>query len=397
MSALPRSIWALGIVSLFMDVSSEMVHAVLPGFLIGVIGAGALTLGIIEGMADAVASITKLFSGAVSDRIGKRKPLIVAGYTLSGLTKPVLALAQGVGFVLGARFADRIGKGVREAPRNAMISDMLLPPDRPAAFGLRQTLDTWGAVLGPLVAMLLLLLGADARTIFVAATVPALCAVLVLIIAVREPQTPALIRPGSFRPWPLTRANARRLPGRFWRVMVLVALFSLARFSESFVLLRGIEGDFAAAWVPGVLVLLNLVYALTAYPFARWSLAIGTKPLLIGGLAVLVVADLVLAMASTWPLVLIGAALWGLHMGMTQGLLTAFAGDLAPDDLHGTAYGLFHLVAGLALLAGSLAAGALWKLYGPTPVFFMGGTIALIALILVPAVHAPRPDGGEDD
>jgi len=375
---LPRSIWALGLVSLLMDISSEMIHSLLPVFLIGVLGASAASVGLIEGIGEATASISKLFSGWLSDRLGRRKALTLIGYGLGALSKPLFALAPAVGWVLAARFSDRIGKGIRGAPRDALIGDLVRPELRGAAYGLRQSLDTVGAFAGPLLAMALMaLFNDDFRLVFWFAVIPGVAAVAVLALAVHEPPSGRV--DGAARP-PLHWSEIRQVGTRFWGVVGVGAVLTLARFSEAFLILRAQGVGLPLALVPAVLVVMNIVYAGTAYPMGRLSDRIDRRTLLAAGFVVLLLADLVLAVAPDLWLVMLGVALWGLHMGMTQGLLAAFIADAAPAALRGTAFGIFHLVTGIALLLASLGAGILWELVGPPATFLVGAAITALGL-----------------
>jgi MFS family permease len=376
-AALPAGVWVLGFVSLLMDVSSEMVHSLLPLFLVGTLGVSVLAVGVIEGIAESTALISKVFSGALSDFLGKRKGLAVLGYAMGALSKPVFALAGGVGEVVTARFVDRVGKGIRGAPRDALLADITPEAIRGAAFGLRQSLDTVGAFVGPLLATALMLLWAnDFRAVFWVAVVPGLMAVVLLVVGIREP-APAVVRR---RVNPIRREALVRLGGPYWRVVAIGAVFTLARFSEAFLVLRAQQVGIAAAWVPLVMVAMNVVYAATAYPFGRLSDRLDHRQLLALGLVVLVVADLVLAAAGGWPLLLLGVALWGMHMGMTQGLLAAMVAATAPADLRGTAYGFFNLLSGVAMLVASVVAGLLWDRLGSAYTFVAGAGFALLTL-----------------
>ena len=380
---IPSGVWVLGFVSLLMDVSSEMIHSLLPMFLVGSLGLSVLTVGLIEGIAQSTALITKVFSGALSDFLGRRKGLAVFGYALGAFTKPLFAIAEGAGLVVAARFLDRVGKGIRGAPRDALMADITPPAIRGAAFGLRQSLDTVGAFTGPLLASVLMLAWAnDFRAVFWVAVLPALLAVALLAFGLREPAPPAGRRPAN----PIRREALARLGRAYWRVVGLGAVFTLARFSEAFLVLRAQQLGVAMAWVPLVMVAMNLVYAASAYPFGWLSDRVEHRLLLGAGLIVLIAADTVLAMASDWPLLLFGVALWGVHMGMTQGLLAAMVAATAPADLRGTAYGFFNLLSGVALLAASLIAGALWDACGPAVTFAVGAAIAAAALLLVGVV-----------
>lgn len=381
-SKLPKSIVALGLVSLFMDVSSEMIHSLLPVFLVTVLGASALSVGLIEGIAEATASIAKVFSGVISDWMGRRKPLVLLGYGLAALTKPLFPLAQGVGAVFTARFIDRIGKGIRGAPRDALIADITPPEIRGAAYGLRQALDTVGGFAGPLLAMALMAATQDNfRLVFWVAVAPAVICVLLIIFGVEEPEAnrSTACAPAQLRS-PLHRENLRRFDHRFWWLVAFAAVLTCARFSEAFLLLRAENVGLAVTWVPVMLIVMNVMYALSAYPFGKFSDNGGRRRLLIWGIALLIVSDLVLALAGNIWLVGLGAALWGLHMGATQGLLSVLVADAAPADLRGTAFGVFNLVSGLALLAASVLAGSLWAVFGPAMTFYVGAGIAGISL-----------------
>ena len=377
---IPPGIWALGFVSMLADISSEMIHSLLPLFMVTVLGASALTVGLIEGLAEATALIVKVFSGALSDYLGKRKVLAVLGYGLSALTKPLFAVATSAGVVLTARIVDRVGKGIRGAPRDALVADIAPAHLRGAAYGLRQSLDTVGAFVGPLLAVGLMLLWADDfRVVFWVAVIPGALAVLVLLLAVREPQRD----PAAKRVNPVQWRNLKRLGRAYWWVVAVGAVFTLARFSEAFLVLRAQQGGMPLAWIPMVMVAMNVVYAASAYPFGRLSDRVSHARLLALGLGVLVAADLVLAQSSHWEAILIGVALWGLHMGMTQGLLATMVADTAPDDLRGTAFGFFNLVSGLTMLAASVVAGALWDQFGAALTFFAGAAFCLAALGLL--------------
>lgn len=387
---MPAGVWALGFVSLLMDVSSEMVHSLLPLFMVTTLGASAFTVGLVEGAGEATALVVKVFSGVLSDYWGRRKGLAVFGYALGALTKPVFAVASSVGWVLTARLADRVGKGIRGAPRDALIADIAPPAVRGAAFGLRQALDTVGAFLGPLLAVGLMLLWAnDFRAVFWVAVVPGLMAVALLVLGVHEPDKPA----GAVRSNPVRRANLRRLGPAYWWVVGIGALFTLARFSEAFLVLRAQQSGVVTALVPLVMVAMNAVYALSAYPFGALSDRIRHSTLLVLGLLVLIAADLVLAQSSHPAVLLLGVALWGMHMGMTQGLLATMVADTAPADLRGTAFGFFNLVSGLALLIASGVAGLLWDWLGASATFYAGAGFCLLtlcALALQPATGGRR-------
>jgi MFS family permease len=374
----PAAVVALGLVSLLMDVSSEMVHSLLPMFMVGPLGASVTAVGLVEGVAEATALIVKIFSGTLSDALGKRKALALVGYALGAATKPLFALAGGVGAVLVARFVDRIGKGIRGAPRDALVADLTPPPLRGAAFGLRQSLDSLGAVAGPLAATALMLAWADDfRAVFWFAVVPGALAVLLLILGVREPERAA----AAARVNPLRRDALRRLGADYRAVVAIGAVFTLARFSEAFLVLRAQQLDVPTAQVPLVMVAMSAVYALTAYPFGAWSDRISHRRLLAAGLAMLIAADAALALARGWWLLGLGVGLWGVHMGMTQGLLAAMVAHTAPADLRGTAFGVFNLASGIALLLASAVAGALWDAFGAAATFWAGAALALLTLL----------------
>ncbi len=385
---LPKSIWILGFVSMLTDISSEMIHSLLPLFMVGTLGASTLTVGVIEGFSEGMAMVIKVFSGSLSDYLGKRKWLAVIGYAMSAFTKPLFALAPSVGFIFTARLADRIGKGIRGAPRDALIADITSPESRGAAFGLRQALDTVGAFIGPLIAVGLMLLWAnDFRKIFWVAVLPAMLAVALLMFGVVETDQQGKRKPGN----PVSRHNLRRLSFNYWWVVVVGAVFTLARFSEAFLILRAHQVGVPVALVPLVMVAMNVVYAACAYPFGHLSDKVNRVYLLAAGLLVLIMADLVLAYSTNWGALLLGVALWGVHMGMTQGLLAAMVAATAPADLRGTAFGIFYLMSGIALLTASTVAGMLWDSYGAAYTFYAGAGFCLLTLIAL--LTAPRlPD-----
>lgn len=375
---IPSGVWALGFVSLLMDVSSEMIHSLLPLFMVTVLGTGAIAVGIVEGLAESVALMVKVFSGALSDYLGRRKPLALFGYTLGALTKPLFAMASGLGLVMAARLLDRVGKGLRGAPRDALVADITPPQLRGAAFGLRQSLDTIGAVLGPLLAMALMLLWADDfRAVFWVAVVPGVMAVALLQFGVQEPASNKVHKGIN----PITSKNLARLSRAYWWVVSIGAMFTLARFSEAFLILRAQHVGMSIAFAPLVMVAMNLVYAMTAYPFGRLADQLSHSKLLGCGLLVLIAADLVLAVAEHWSMVVVGVGLWGMHMGMTQGLLAAMVADHAPDDLRGTAYGFFNLACGVAMLAASVVAGFLWDTLGASFTFYAGAMFCTVTIV----------------
>jgi MFS family permease len=389
LGAVPSGVWALGFVSLFMDVSSEMIHALLPLFLVSVLGASAISVGLIEGVAESTASVAKLLSGALSDRLARYKLLAALGYALSAATKPAFALAPSVGWVLGARFVDRVGKGIRGAPRDALVAELSPPQVRGGSFGLRQALDTVGAIAGPLLATVCMAVAKGAfRTVFWLATLPAFMAVALMLFGVREPEATRPVRPAeSLNPVPAWRG----LPAAYWWVVAIGGVLTLARFSEAFLILRARSVGLDAALAPLVLVAMNVAYAGSSYPAGRLSDRVPRLRLLRGGFAILAVADLVLARAEGPVLVLCGVLLWGLHMGVTQGLLSALVADTAPWTARGTAFGIFNLVLGLALFIASILAGWLWQYHGASSPFLAGGVLLAIALLCLEAV--PRLGG----
>lgn len=385
-------IWALGFGSLFMDISSELIHSLLPVFMVTTLGASMVTVGIIEGLAEATAAIVKVFSGALSDYLGKRKFLMVLGYTLAAFTKPIFPLATSVSGVFTARFIDRIGKGIRGAPRDALVADLTPSHMRGAAYGLRQALDSMGALIGPLLAVgLMIWFANNIRTVMWVAVVPAFIAVALLLIYVREPER--AYADGPPKP-PLTVSDAKHLPLRYWLVVLLGAVFTLARFSEAFLVLRAQDVGLGIGYVPVVMIVMNLLYAGAAYPAGAAADHVSQRTLLLFGLALLIAADLVLAFAASPLIVYAGAALWGLHMAFTQGLLSKLVADTAPSELLGTGFGIFNLVSGGALLLASVIAGSLWNSLGASSTFLAGAVFAAVAAIgLLAAVrhHEPRP------
>jgi MFS family permease len=368
----------LGFVSLLMDISSEMIHSLLPLFMVTILGASTMAVGLVEGLAESLALVVKVFSGTLSDYLGKRKGLALFGYALGAFTKPLFAVASGIGLVLTARLLDRVGKGVRGAPRDAMVADIAPPQLRGAAFGLRQSLDTVGAFLGPLLAVGLMLLWAnDFRAVFWVAVIPGLMAVALLLFGIHEPEH----RQASKGRNPIRWDNLTRLGSAYWWVVGFGAIFTLARFSEAFLVLRAQHGGIPVALVPLVMVAMNLIYALSAYPFGKLSDQMSHMRLLTLGLLVLIAADLVLATIDHWGVVLLGVGLWGLHMGMTQGLLATMVADTAPADLRGTAFGFFNLASGLAMLIASVLAGFLWDQFGASFTFYAGALFCGIAVM----------------
>ena len=383
--AIPAGIWVLGFVSMLMDISSEMIHALLPIYMVTVLGTSALTVGVIEGIAEATASITKIFSGALSDWLGKRKALAALGYGLAALTKPIFPLAPSVGWLVAARFIDRIGKGIRGAPRDALVADLAPPHLRGAAFGLRQSLDTLGAFIGPLLAIAVMWLTVnDFQAVFWIAVIPAFLSAGLIIVAVKEPERPKDLRQVRM---PLRRDELRRLGASYWWVVAIAAVFTLARFSEAFLVLRAQSLDLPLVFIPVVLVIMSLAYSLSAYPVGILADRMDKITLLIVGLLLLLAADIVLAYAQGMIGLAVGVVLWGLHMGFTQGLLAALIAETAPPELRGTAFGMFNVITGVALLVASILAGALWDWTGPQGTFLAGAGFTLLSLIGLVAVR----------
>ena len=382
---IPAGVWALGMVSLFMDLSSELIHALLPVYLVTILGTSMITVGVIEGIAEATASITKVFSGALSDRLGRRKELVVLGYGLAAITKPVFALATTVNWIVAARFVDRIGKGIRGAPRDALIADLSPEAVRGASFGLRQSLDTMGAFLGPLLAIALMWLTSDdIRLVFAFAAVPAFIAVGLLIVGVREPAHGTRSRDARV---PLSLQELRGLGKAFHRLTAFALLFSLARFSEAFLILKADASGLPLSLVPAVLVVMNLAYAAAAYPAGALSDRVGRIGTLAVGLALLIAAHGVLAVSGGLSGVTLGVVLWGLHMAFTQSIVASLVADFVPAERRGTAYGIINLVTGLGLLSASLLAGALWDAAGPSAPFLTGAGLALACCLALPRLR----------
>lgn len=378
LSRIPRGVWVVGGVSMLMDISSESIHSLLPLFMVTTLETSVLVIGLIEGLAEATALFIKVFSGAISDYLGKRKGLALLGYGLGALSKPFFALASSSGMVLGARLMDRAGKGIRGAPRDALVADITPPELRGAAYGLRQSMDTTGAFLGPLLAVgLMLLLHNDFRAVFWIALIPGFLSVALLYFGLKEPKTPVEHK----RTNPIKRENLTRLGKSCWWVIGLGAVFTLARFSEAFLILRAQQSGVPLALIPLVMVVMNVIYSFSAYPFGKLSDGMSHTRLLQWGLVVLIAADVVLALSTHWIGIIVGVALWGMHMGMTQGLLAAMVAKTAPADLRGTAFGLFSMVSGVGLLMASVGAGAIWELWGAEYTFYAGAVICLLTLL----------------
>jgi MFS family permease len=385
---LPGGIWVLGFVSMFMDISSELVHSLLPIFMATVLGASMVTIGIVEGVAEGVAAITKMFSGALSDYFGKRKFLAVLGYALGAISKPIFPLATTIGWVFGARFVDRIGKGIRGAPRDALVADIVPPQLRGAAYGLRQSLDSAGAFVGPLFAVVFMIWFAnDIKAVLWIAVVPAFFAVFLLIVALREPESS---EHGAGPRIHLTLTDAKRLSLQYWLVVTLGAVFTLARFSEAFLILRAQDVGLAIGYTPAIMIVMNIAYSIFAYPAGAAADRLPARTLLLFGLWVLVAADVLLAIATSPWIAFIGAVFWGLHMALTQGLLSKLVADTAPAELRGTAFGVFNLISGGALLLASVIAGSLWSLFGASATFIAGASFATLAAIGL-LLYRPNP------
>ncbi|MFS2069131.1 MFS transporter [Pseudomonas sp. CT11-2] len=377
---IPRTVWALGFVSLFMDLSSELVHSLLPVFLVTTLGASALTVGVIEGIAEATAMVVKIFSGAISDFIGRRKGLLLMGYGLAALSKPLFPLAQSVDLVFTARFLDRIGKGIRGAPRDALVADVAPAEIRGACFGLRQSMDTVGAILGPVLAIMLMLWLGQIHLVLWFAVIPAVISVALIVGGVKEPTD--VTGKHTFRS-PIHWKVLREFSRGYWWVVIVGGLFTLARFSEAFLVLKAQQTGLTATWVPMVMVVMSLLYAVSAYPAGWLSDRISRTKLLCVGMGLLILADLLLAQADSIMTMLAGVALWGLHMGFSQGILATLIADTAPEHLRGTAFGLFNLISGVCLLIASVLAGALWETSGSASTFIAGAVLAAAALALL--------------
>lgn len=384
---IPRTIWALGFVSLFTDLGSEMVHGLLPVLMAGTLGASALTIGLIEGAAEALVLVTKVFSGYFSDAIGRRKPLVLLGYGVAALAKPLFPLADSIATVTTARLLDRFGKGIRGAPRDALVGDLAPPSIRGACFGLRQSMDTVGAVLGPLVAIgLLWAFADDIRTVLWFAVIPGLVSIALLLTVVPEPDD-RQCRPARL---PITRQGLAHLGAAFWGLVAVGALISLARFSEAFLVLRASERGVPLTFIPLVLVVMSGAYMLSAYPAGRLSDRLPRTVVLAAGMAVLAVANIALALAEGYAMLFAGIALWGLHMGLTQGILASLIADVAPVEYRGTAFGVFSLVSGAGLLAASVLAGLLWDVVNPAATFVAGAVVAIIATVATLRMSSPK-------
>lgn len=385
---IPPTVWILGVVSLLMDVSSEMISTLLPLFLVSGLGLSALAVGLIEGASASIALATRMLSGMLSDRLRHRKWLAVLGYGLAAVSRPMFPMADGALGILGGKFIDRVGKGIRGAPRDALIADVTPPELRGRSFGLRKSLDTVGGFIGPLIAIALMLATAnDYRTVFWLAAIPAVLAVVLLIVGIREPETPSTLRSKPLLKW----RETLRLDGPTWGVIGVAGVLALARFSEAFLLLRANDAGVPVAWVPLVIVFMHLIYGALAYPVGVLSDRVGRMRMLIISLGFLIAADLVLAQADSLPWLLVGVALWGAHMGFSQGILATMIADRAPAALRGTAFGLLSVISALAILVGNGLAGGLWTVFGPAATFYTGAGLAALAGLLLIWRHRANP------
>ena len=377
---IPKGIWVLGFVSMLMDISSEMIHSLLPLFMVTSLGMSAFAVGVVEGIAEATAMIVRVFSGALSDYLGKRKGLILFGYALGAFTKPVFAFTSSIGLVLAARFLDRFGKGIRSTPRDALVADMAPECLRGASFGLRQSLDTLGAFFGPLLASSMMLLWCDNfRMVFWVAVIPGVIAVVLVIVGVREPERKTVRQSGN----PLSLYKFKQLGPAYWQVVAIGSIVMLARFSEAFLVLRAQQTGIPMTFVPLVMVVMNCIYAMTSYPFGKLADSTNHSTLLIIGLCVLLIADIALAVGGHWSVILAGVAFWGIHMGMSQGLLATMVACTAPEKLRGVAFGCFNLVVGVTALFSSLTAGFIWDTWGASSTFYMGASFCIISIVMI--------------
>ncbi|MDO8691148.1 MAG: MFS transporter [Dehalococcoidia bacterium] len=377
-----RNVLVLGLVSLFNDISSEMLYPLIPIFLTAVLGAPVAVVGLIEGIAEATASLTKAYSGWISDKFRKRRPLIALGYGLSAVSKPLLSLATGWPVVLGLRFGDRVGKGVRTAARDALIADSTDAAHWGRAFGFHRALDTSGAVFGPLLALALLgLLGDNLRLVFLLAFIPAAIGVL-LIAKVRErPRSAPTSQPNFSIRWSL-------FDRRFKVFLLVVLVFSLGNSSDAFLILRAksLLGDSTFLTVLAY-ALYNVVYALASTPAGILSDRIGRKWVMGGGFVVFAAVYFGFALAGHPETIWVLFAVYGFYIAMTEGVGKAFTVDLVPAELRGTALGSYHTAVGVMSLPASLLAGLLWTYVSPEATFALGGVTAILAAAMLPLVH----------
>ena len=390
---LPRTVWVLGFVSLLMDLSSEIYHALLPAFVTVTLGLPVIALGAIDGIAEATASFGKLVSGRLSDRSRRRKPWIMAGYGLAALSKPLFPIAQGAFELMAARFADRVGKGIRGSPRDAMIADETPPEMRGRAFGLRQALDTVGALLAPVAAIALMAwLAGNIRLVFWIAVIPAALSFLLSWLVLRETDRP------NFQPStsPLLR-GFREIDANTRRLILVGFLFTLARFSEGFLVLKGMDAGLSEAWSPLTLVVFNIGFLVLAYPAGSLSDRASPRAILIAGMAVLVGADLILAFGTGMAPLILGVLLWGAHMALTQGIFSRMIADSAPAHLRATSFGAFYFASGIASLLANLAAGLLWDRNGAEATFIAGAGAAAVAMMMLTLLptNTARPERDE--
>ena len=386
---LPRGVIILGFVSMLMDISSEMIHGLLPVYLSVGLGASMMTIGVIEGVAEATGAIVKIFSGVMSDYFRKRKFLVGIGYGMAALTKPIFPMAQSIDWIFGARFLDRIGKGIRGAPRDALIADITPRELHGAAYGLRQSMDTVGAFVGPLLAITFMALGGDDfRLVFWIAVIPGFAAWALVIFGVNEAREP---HADSAVPARISWRELRHFNAAYWAAIGVAAALTLARFSEAFLILRAQQLGLALTLAPLVLVVMNIVYSASAYPAGRISDGRNRLHLIAAGLIVLITGDLLMAFSNNLYVLTLGVVLWGLHMGLTQGLLSALVADTAPEHLRGTGFGLFNLITGIVMLAASIIAGALWQGYGANVTFAAGAVFAALSLFGLVWLGRGRP------
>jgi Major Facilitator Superfamily. len=384
---LPLTIWGLGLGSLLMDTSSELVHSLSPVLLVNVLGASVVAVGMIEGVAEGIAAFTKVFAGAASDYFRRRKTLIVLGYALAALAKPLFPLATSASWVFAARFIDRMSKGIRDAPRDALVADITAQTERGAAYGLRQALDSLGSVVGPILAVLLMLaLSGKIRTAMWIAVIPGILAVIVVALLVREPhQKQAAVRE------PPDWGKARELPPRFWLIVTVGAIFTAARFSDSFLILRARDIGLSASYAPMIIVVLSCICAAGAYPAGVASDRISPRNLLLIGLGFLIAADVVLGVGHSIVPIFAGGALWGVHLALTQGVFAKIISDFVPVDLRGTGFGIFDLARGVAFVIANVVAGWWWRMSGAPAAFFSAAAFATIGGIGLAV--ATRPHG----
>lgn len=357
-----------------MDSSSELLHSLTPVLLVNVLGASVVSVGLIEGIAEGTASVTKVFAGAISDYFRRRKTLIVLGYALAALTRPLFPLAGSAPVIFAARFLDRMSKASRDAPRDALVADVTAQGQRGAAYGLRVALDSLGSVLGPILAVLLMLFfSGGIRAAMWVAVIPAVLAVIVIAMLVREPeQKQATVRE------PFDWGKARELPGRYWLIVTVGAIFTAARFSDSFLVLRARDVGLSATYAPMIIVVLSCIYAAGSYPAGAAADRVSPRTLLLVGLSFLIAADLVIGLGHSILPVFVGGALWGCHLALTQGVFSKIVAEFTPSDLRGTGFAIFDLGRGIAFVIANTVAGYWWKASGPSATFFSAAAFATI-------------------